>query len=149
MTRVYYLNQQLLSELIMKIDGNCHCGKIKLTAEVDPATAMTCHCEDCQILAGGPCRTGIPSAAENVSIEGEPTEYIKVAESGRKRIQGFCGICGTSLYAADEDKTKFIVRLGFLNQREQLTPTKHIYRESSASWLNGIENQNWTPRMPG
>jgi hypothetical protein len=132
----------------MKIDGSCHCGKITLTAEVDPATTMTCHCVDCQILGGGPCRTGIPSAAENVNIEGEPAEYIKVAESGRKRVQGFCGACGTSLYAADEDKTKFIVRLGFLNQREQLIPTKHIYQDSSASWLKGIEQQQWFARMP-
>ena len=43
----------------MKIDGSCHCGKITLTAEVDPSTAMVCHCNDCQILGGGPCRTGI------------------------------------------------------------------------------------------
>ena len=132
----------------MKIDGSCHCGKITLTAEVDTATAMTCHCVDCQILAGGPCRTGIPSAAENVTVEGEPNEYIKMAESGRKRVQGFCGVCGTSLYAADENKTRFIIRMGFLNQREQLTPTKHIYQDSSASWLKCIEQQQWFARMP-
>ena len=66
----------------MKIDGSCHCGKITLTAEVDPSTAMVCHCTDCQILGGGPCRTGIRSEAEKITIEGDVTEYTKVAESG-------------------------------------------------------------------
>jgi hypothetical protein len=132
----------------MKIDGNCHCGKITITAEVDSSTTMACHCRDCQILAGGPCRTGVPAKAENVIIEGEPTEYIKIAESGRKRVQGFCGVCGTSLYATGEDKTRFVIRLGFLKQRDQLVPTKHIYQDSSASWLKKIEQHRWFAKMP-
>ena len=88
----------------MKVDGSCHCGKISLTAEVDPSTAVVCHCTDCQILAGGPCRSFIKSEGEKTSIVGQPTEYTKIAESGRKRILGFCGICGTSLYATDTER---------------------------------------------
>ena len=92
----------------MKVDGSCHCGKISLTAEVDPSTAVVCHCTDCQILAGGPCRSFIKSEGEKTSIVGQPTEYTKIAESGRKRILGFCGICGTSLYATDTDRKSLI-----------------------------------------
>ena len=132
----------------MKIDGNYHCGKITLTAEVDPSTAMVCHCTDCQILGGGPCRTGIRSEAEKITIEGDVTEYTKVAESGRKRVLGFCDTCGTGLYGADAEKKNFVIRLGFLNQRDELIPIKHIYRDSAASWLKGIEQQQWFARMP-
>ena len=67
----------------MKIDGSCHCGKITLTAEVDPSTLNSCHCTDCQIISGGPCRTGVAAKAENISINGVVAEYTKVAESGR------------------------------------------------------------------
>ena len=132
----------------MKINGSCHCGKITLTAEVDPTTAMVCHCTDCQILGGGPCRTGIRSKAEKITIEGDVTEYTKVAESGRKRVLGFCDTCGTGLYGADAEKKNFAIRLGFLNQRDELIPIKHIYRDSAASWLKGIEQQQWFARMP-
>ena len=109
---------------------------------------MVCHCTDCQILGGGPCRTGIRSEAENITIEGDVTEYTKVAESGRKRVQGFCGVCGTSLYAADADKKKFNIRLGFINQRDQLVPSKHIFGDSAANWLKQIEQHQWFARMP-
>jgi hypothetical protein len=30
----------------MKIDGECHCGKIAYQAEVDPDTLVICHCTD-------------------------------------------------------------------------------------------------------
>ena len=79
---------------------------------------------------------------------GQPTEYTKIAESGRKRILGFCGVCGTSLYATDTDRKKFNIRLGFINQREQLIPTKHIFGDSAVSWLKGIEQHQWFARMP-
>ena len=149
-SRDIYTSDQViyLKEHPMKIDGSCHCGKITLTAEVDPSTAMVCHCTDCQILGGGPCRTGIRSEAEKITIEGDVTEYTKVAESGRKRVQGFCGVCGTSLYAADADKQKFNIRLGFINQRDQLVPSKHIFGDSAASWLKQIEQHQWFARMP-
>ena len=107
-----------------------------------------CHCTDCQILGGGPCRTGIRSEVEKITIEGDVTEYTKVAESGRKRVQGFCGVCGTSLYATDTDRKKFNIRLGFINQRDQLVPSKHIFGDSAASWLKKIEQHQWFARMP-
>ena len=65
-----------------------------------------------------------------------------------ERVQGFCGVCGTSLYAADADKQKFNIRLGFINQRDQLVPSKHIFGDSAASWLKQIEQHQWFARMP-
>ena len=132
----------------MHVNGACFCKHIQFDAEIDPQTVTICHCTDCQILGGRPCRTGIRSEAEKITIEGDVTEYIKIAESGRKRVQGFCGVCGTSLYAADADKQKFNIRLGFINQRDQLVPSKHIFGDSAVSWLKGIEQQQWFARMP-
>jgi hypothetical protein len=40
----------------MKIDGRCCCGNITFAAEVDPATAVICHCTDCQTLSGSAFR---------------------------------------------------------------------------------------------
>ena len=132
----------------MKIKGSCHCSKITLTAEVDPSTLNLCHYTDCQIISGGPCRTGVAAKAENISINGVFAEYTKVAESGRKRVLGFCDTCGTGLYGADAEKKNFVIRLGFLSQRDELILVKHIYHDSTASWLKGIEQQQWFARMP-
>ncbi|MGA0258613.1 MAG: GFA family protein [bacterium] len=132
----------------MRIEGKCHCGKISITAEVDPNTATACHCTDCQMFGGGPFRTGVVAKAESTQIEGDPKEYTKIAESGNPRIQAFCGECGTSLYATDLNKTVFNLRTGFLKQREELIPKKHIFGDSSAKWLKDLDQHQWFPKTP-
>ena len=34
----------------MRIEGQCHCGRIAYEATVDPDTVGICHCTDCQTL---------------------------------------------------------------------------------------------------
>ena len=69
----------------MRIDGGCHCGYITYEAEADPQRVHICHCTDCQKLSGSAFRTGIRVASDSFRmISGEPTIYVKTAESGRK-----------------------------------------------------------------
>ena len=84
----------------MKIDGGCHCGYITYEAEADPGRTSICHCTDCQTLSGSAFRLSIPALEGTFKLTGgEPAVYVKTAESGSKRAQGFCPRCGTSIYA--------------------------------------------------
>jgi hypothetical protein len=57
----------------MKIDGSCHCGRIRFEAEVDPATVVICHCTDCRTLSGSAFRTVVPTKEGTfVLLSGEP-----------------------------------------------------------------------------
>jgi hypothetical protein len=85
----------------MKIDGGCHCGYITYEAEADPERTSICHCTDCQTLTGTVFRTSVRAADGTFRIlTGEPTVYMKTAESGAKRAQAFCPRCGSPIYAA-------------------------------------------------
>ncbi|MDG2196907.1 MAG: GFA family protein [SAR324 cluster bacterium] len=95
---------------------------------------------------GGPFRTVVVAKGESTKIDGNPKEYMKIAESWNPRIQAFCGECGTSLYATDPKKTMFNLRTGFLKQREELIPKKHIFGDSSAKWLMDLEQHQWFPK---
>ena len=123
----------------MKVDGSCHCGAITFEAEVDPAGSRICHCTDCQTMSGSAFRTVVPVAEADFKIlTGEPKAYIKTAESGNRRIQGFCGDCGTALFATSADgegpKT-YGLRLGSISQRDQLPPKAQIWTRSAQPWL--------------
>ena len=84
----------------MKIDGGCHCGFITFEAEIEPHTVGVCHCTDCQTLSGAPYRASVPAPPDKFRIlTGEPTIYVKTAESGNKRVQAFCPRCGSPIYA--------------------------------------------------
>ena len=131
------------------IDGRCHCSAIAITAQVDPDMVMACHCTDYQTIGGAPYRAVAICDAADFSITGTPSEYIKVAESGNRRIQAFCGDCGTQLYACDEDRQRFNIRTGFLNQSAALVPKKHIFASSALQWITDIESQPCFDKGPG
>jgi hypothetical protein len=113
----------------MNITGQCHCGAISFTALIDPNKIIACHCADCQIFSGAPYRAVAPKL------------YIKTAASGNKRAQGFCGDCGTNLYATEPDTPKVLgLRLGCVNERAQLAPTIQIWGNSAMPWLKTLHN---------
>ena len=91
----------------MKIDGGCHRGYIKYEGEADPEKTTICHCMDCQHLSGSAFRTVVRVAGDTFKIiAGEPTIYVKTAESGARRVQGFCPRCGTPIYSTAEGDSR-------------------------------------------
>ncbi len=120
----------------MKIHGRCHCGQIAFTALIDPQRVVACHCTDCQTFSGGPFRASVAVAADQVQMQGQATEYVKTADSGNARVQGFCGTCGTHLYAtALNDRSTLGLRLGCVAERAQLPPVGQVWGQSAMPWL--------------
>jgi hypothetical protein len=126
----------------MKVQGQCHCGQIAFEAEVDPATAGICHCTDCQTLTGSAYRVTVHGpAAQFVLRSGTPKIYIKTAESGNKRAHGFCGNCGTPLYATDViEPRSYGIRVGTLKQRSDLAPRRQIWYRSALNWATDLRD---------
>lgn len=123
-----------------KVHGACHCGAIAYEAQVDPARVTVCHCQDCQSFSGAPFRASVPAQAEDFKIlRGRPRIYVKTAESGNRRAQGFCGDCGASIYSADaRDAKVYMLRLGSIAERNQLPPQRQIWCEAALDWARDL-----------
>ena len=121
----------------MKVDGGCHCGRIRFEAEVDPEAVGVCHCTDCQNLTGSALRANVQAPAAGFVLHGEPKTYLKTAESGRKRVHAFCPECGTPIYATSvETPTSYSLRIGTLRQRAQLgQPKLQLWTRSALPWV--------------
>jgi hypothetical protein len=122
----------------MRVDGTCHCGYLTFEAEVDPATVEVCHCTDCQVLSSSAFRIVVPAIQGSFRLlSGEPTIYVKTAESGNKRKQAFCPKCGTPIYSAPTDAGSqyFGLRVGALRQRLELEPRAQYWIRSARPWL--------------
>jgi hypothetical protein len=136
-------------EMIMKIDGRCHCGYVTFEAEADPEMTTICNCTDCQTMSGAPLRAVIITRPGTfVLLSGKPTEYRKTADSGNVRLQGFCPQCGTALFATsiDDEPKAYNVRLGALRQRNELVPRRQIFVRSQQAWVNDL---NSLPKFDG
>ncbi|MDC3312267.1 GFA family protein [Alphaproteobacteria bacterium] len=119
----------------IRVNGKCHCGNITIKAQVKLSEVRACHCTDCQKMSGAPLRAIALAPADKITINGTPKEYIKVGDSGNKRIQAFCQDCGTQLFATDIEKTVFNLRTGFLEQKNNLEPKTHVFTKSSMPWM--------------
>jgi hypothetical protein len=126
----------------MKVEGRCHCGKITYEAMVDPEKVYICHCTDCQTLTGTAYRITVPVPKEEFKLRtGQPTTYIKTAESGNKRVQAFCPDCGSPIYSsAVSDPPSYTLRVGGLKQRAQLPPKKQIWCRSALDWAMDLQD---------
>ncbi len=125
----------------MHIDGRCHCGAIAYEAEVDPASAKICHCTDCQTLSGSAFRTVVFTREGTFALrQGRLATYVKTAESGRQREQGFCPTCGTPVYStAPGDGPKVhALRLGTVRQRDRIVPRLQTWHRSAQGWIGKI-----------
>ena len=126
----------------MKVDGACHCGRIKYEAEIDPAKVLICHCTDCQSLSGSAFRTvvRVPTNAFRL-LSGEPKIYVKQAQSGAKLAQAFCAECGSPIYGTHvgEDPKFYGIRVGTLRQRDALSPKVQIWCRSAQPWISNLD----------
>ena len=126
----------------MNVTGKCFCGAISFKALVDPTRVVACHCTDCQIFSGAPFRAVLPTPIGNVEVTGTARQYVKVAESGNRRIQAFCGECGSHLWATEGDgePRTMNLRLGCIEERDQLTPTVQVWGHSAMPWLDQLSS---------
>ena len=132
----------------MLVHGQCHCGGISYEADVTPGTVAICHCSDCQAFAGGPYRAMIRPDMATFKLSGTPREYLKTADSGRQRAQGFCGTCGCHLYASDPDGGNLSLRIGVIAERHELgEPMRQIWCDSALPWTFDLARVPKTARQ--
>ncbi|MFZ2065107.1 MAG: GFA family protein [Xanthobacteraceae bacterium] len=126
----------------MRIDGSCHCGFITIEGEADPDKVQICHCTDCQTGTGSAFRISIPVPGASFKMTGQPTTYLKnTADSGRPRVQAFCGKCGSPIYSTTEGdgvQPSYTVRVGILRQRDQLAPRRQQWFRSARPWVTEL-----------
>jgi hypothetical protein len=123
----------------VKVQGQCHCGAVRLSAEVQPARVFVCHCTDCQVLTGSAFRVVVPVLAGSLVVQGSVKGYARTAESGAVRWQFFCSECGTPVYAGAADGTGITtLRVGVLRERETLQPSAQLWRRSALAWVDGL-----------
>ena len=128
----------------MKVDGACFCGQITYEAVLDTDRIVICNCTDCQSLSGSAFRTvAFTKEGAFTLLTGEMKVYVKIADSGNRRQQAFCGTCGSPIYATSDPAGPFYgLRVGTIRQRDQLVPKVHIFNRSKQHWLDQI------PRSP-
>jgi hypothetical protein len=119
----------------MLITGGCLCRAVRYQSTAAPLLTRVCWCRLCQYLAAGSGTVNACFLKEAVTIEGEPTDFQSVADSGTKMHRRFCRICGTQLFSEAESRPHLIfVRAGTLDDPEGVRPAATIWTSQAPTW---------------
>jgi hypothetical protein len=100
------------------------------------------------MLTGSPYRVTVITTQENVRItSGVPKIYFKIGDNGLKRLQYFCGDCGSPLFTTGEgaDAAEWGIRWGSIRQRQILSPKRQIWCRSAQPWIDEVTHLAGTP----
>jgi hypothetical protein len=124
----------------MKVTGRCYCGQISFEPEIDPNRVRVCHCVDCQTLSGSAFRANVPVVQGTFVLKsGEPKTFVKTADSGNRLLHAFCPDCGTPIYSAvPGDPLSYSLRVGTLDRRTELVPSRQIWCRSALPWTSEL-----------
>ena len=67
--------------------------------------------------------------------------YVKTADSGARRVQAFCGKCGSPLFTWNlPSPDRWGLRMGAIPERAHLRPTGQVWCESALAWAQDIRD---------
>jgi hypothetical protein len=134
----------------MKIEGGCLCGKVRYSAEAEPAFVGVCHCKNCQRVSGSAFGTVIALPTQAVNMQGTLKAYADRGDSGKILSRRFCPECGSSVIEEAEAMPGMsMILAGTLDDASWVKPAMEIYCDSAQPWVAlGGERQRF-PKMPG
>jgi hypothetical protein len=135
----------------MKVDGACLCGRVEYEAEVDSRRVVLCHCTDCQINTGSAMGWGVAVVDDQFELKsGELKTFVKVAESGRRRVLAFCPECGTRIVSKPVEGEPGIIslRVGSIRQRAELQPRAHVWARFAQPWMDELSKLPKIDKQP-
>jgi len=130
------------------ISGGCLCGKIRITANTEPAFVGVCHCRSCQRNSGSAFAVvlGFPAAA--VSMQGELK--TDTGDSGKSLYRRFCPECGSSISSEVEMMPGMILlKAGALDDPSAVKPGVQIYCDSAQPRVSLGGEMKTFAKMPG
>ena len=116
-----------------RLEGQCHCGGIKVSVPAEAFGIIACHCEDCQKLHGNFfAMLAVPSADAVWSGELQPQWYASSAQAQRSH----CPRCGSRLAKLPQGNDRTLISAGLFTRHLQRRIEKQVWTESHPDWYD-------------
>ena len=116
-----------------EMQGGCHCGRIRFTAQVADGEAYLCHCRMCQRTSGAISLAFKNLPKTDVTWTSQPDWYHSSPIARRP----YCAKCGTSLGFEYPDSANLDLTVASFDDPSQFRPTFHFGVESMhRAWID-------------
>ncbi len=129
-----------MSHLKLPAEGGCTCGQVRYRITAKPLIVHCCHCRWCQRQTGTAFALNAIFVADDVEvIKGEVDEKVIDSPSGRGQKIARCPKCKIAIWSnyymgGIKEMMRFI-RVGSLDDPDQLPPDIHILAASKQPWV--------------
>ncbi|HEY2445068.1 MAG TPA: GFA family protein [Rhizomicrobium sp.] len=114
----------------------CCCGQLRATCEGEPVRISVCHCFDCQRRSGSPFGFAAHYPRAQVRVEGQPTQFTRLADSGNTVTFSFCPLCGSTVYWEPQGHPERItVAVGAFADPNFPAPRHSVYESRRHKWV--------------
>ena len=116
-----------------RIEGQCHCGGVRVSLPAEAFGIVACHCEDCQKLHGNYfAMLVVPTDDAVWSGELQPQLYASSAQAQRSH----CPRCGSRLAKLHEGGGRTLVSAGLFSRHLSRRIQKQVWTESHPEWYD-------------
>lgn len=118
--------------------GGCDCGAVRYRLEKNPLFVHCCHCRWCQRETGAAFALNALIETDFVTkLGGEPELVDTPSASGKGQLIARCPTCRIALwsYYAGAGPLFSFVRVGTLDNPDQLPPDIHIFTSTKQPWV--------------
>lgn len=126
--------------------ASCSCGQLTAQVVGEPVRVSICHCLACQRRTGSVFGAQARFPAEQVTVSGECTTYVREGDSGNRAHFHFCPRCGATVYYELEGVPGVVgMPVGAFADPGFPAPSFSVYEERMHAWVGlppGIEHMD-------
>ena len=117
-------------------DGGCTCRQVRYRMKSDPMIVHCCHCRWCQRETGSAFVINAFIEADRVELLAGEVEIIDTpSESGNGQRISRCPQCQVAVWSNYSSDAIHCLRIGTLDEPDNLPPDIHIFTESKQPWV--------------
>jgi hypothetical protein len=120
------------------LEGGCTCRRVRYRMAGRPLFVHCCHCRWCQRETGASFALNAMIEADRVSLTGDAPELVDTPSlSGKGQKIARCPHCRVAVWShyAGAGPAVCFVRVGTLDEPDQLPPDIHIFTASKQPWV--------------
>ena len=135
-----------------QIAGGCLCGKVRYSANTEPAFVGVCHCRDCQKFTGSAFAVAIAAAEGGIlQMQGKLATYSKTGDirSVDRAARSARNVVRRSPMSPSALPGVVMIASGTLDDASWVKPGMEIYCDSAQPWVHLGGEMKQFAKMPG
>ena len=117
--------------------AECSCGRLSAVCTGEPVRVSICHCLACKRRSGSAFSYGAHFREEQVVVNGDATEFMRIGDEGGRLVFSFCPLCGANVFYRNSGVPGVVsVAVGGFADPAFPPPTRSVYHQSRGHrWL--------------